>query len=170
VITGEIIQVRTTPTPPGKQIQLRVDFSAFCPGAKFYGWNTKLSARLNGFSAGDKQYHIWEKGDRLDELLTLSGIMPPRPISGYVTLEGRTVWEDWQQLDSVFVAVELPATLPVVTPKPAPVTPSPAPVTPSPAPISPVKIKEPPVVPTPTWVWVAVGVAVVAMLAIVLQK
>lgn len=176
MVTGKIVTVVPSVIAPGQSLNIYVSYEAYFEGVWGF-WGTKLSASLDGFADSDTQSHFGPEGRRDDEKLML-GIMPNRSVSGYVTLS-----KNGKTLDSRYITIGLPETMPTVTPlPPAIIAPAPAvpdepkwyevwkqPVEPSPSaePFpEPVPLVAPPVeVRKETWLWV--GLAVVAVIGVV---
>ena len=101
--SGVITRVVPDKISYGKPIDLIVDFNAYCESLYYQirGWQTRLSATLDGLSDSDIQWHYGRDGSRTGQTLNL-GAMPGRNISGTLILEGRGAAvpaKPWEELD-----------------------------------------------------------------------
>lgn len=134
-LSGAITRVAPTEFAYAEPVDLSIDFKAYVETIweQTRGWDTRLTATLNGLSDSDLQYHIGREGQRTSETLNL-GAMPNKSVSGTIVLEGRgknlfLLPTEWKELDRKRLTINLaPAELPPVSPPPEP-TPEPIPAT-----------------------------------------
>lgn len=89
-ISGLITSVYPSQIAPGQPLDLYVDFNAYNDSLYYQlrGWETKVTATLNGYAGSDIQFHYGRDGSRTGQSLQL-GTMPSDDLSGEVTLYGR---------------------------------------------------------------------------------
>lgn len=123
---GKIDQVMPSFIAPGRRINIYVTLHANYPGAwPPKGFSARIKADLGGFSGKNDFWSLSDDIVRERALITLSGVMPNRPITGYVILEGArhtSPWtHEWIMLDTWEVTIGLPKAMETVQPVPAPI-------------------------------------------------
>lgn len=122
---GEIVQVMPSFIAPGQRIEIYVTLNANYPGAwPPKGFSARVKAELGGFSGKNDFWSLSDDIVRERALITLSGVMPNRPLTGYVILEGArhtSPWtHEWIVLDTRKITIGLPKTMETIQPVPSP--------------------------------------------------
>ena len=111
-LSGKIISIEPAKVAYGQPIDLSIYFEAYVETIweQGRGWDTRLTATINGLSDSDIQNHIGRDGSRTQTLNL--GAMPNKSISGTIVLEGRgknllSLPTEWKELDRKSISVKV---------------------------------------------------------------
>ncbi len=113
-LSGVITKVEPLEFAVGAPIDLSINFNAYADSIweQTHGWDTRVTATLDGKSDSDVQFHNGRNGSRTGQTLNL-GAMPGENLSGNIVLEGRGrnllgFPTEWQTLDTKSLMVTSP--------------------------------------------------------------
>lgn len=118
---GYITDFKLKPGSTAADARFLVSFMAYAEDSpsQLLGWETKVTVDIDGYSNFDRQNHIGREGHRTDQEIRI-GAMQTGTYKATVTLESKSLFSDWMELNVAETTVTVDGEEPPPPPPPPP--------------------------------------------------